>query len=273
MLSSHDDRDAAAALGATLSGGEAGAIAERLADGQPLHAALRVLSVQRRALVGPLAERIGTDRLVPLLHAVSSARAQAGRLEAVWTMPGPLAQTGPLTASIVHHVQGARQSVTCSTFNFQRSSGLWAALRAAAQRPGVNVRVYLDAAAAQGGRGTPTAEEVAAHLDPEIVLRTKDFDGAKVRNHAKFVIVDHRFVLVTSANLSWSAEFANIELGIRADDASLAESIERELLNVEDRLYERVAARLSRFALRSWCLRWAAGAAPDTSARTPPWST
>lgn len=241
LPSSDNNRNAAATLGAALSGGEAEAIAERIADGQPLHAALRVLSVQRRALVGPLAERIGADRLLPLLYAVGAARAQTGRLEAVWTMPGPLAQTGPLTASIVHHVEGARRSITCSTFNFQRTSGLWTALHEAARRPGVGLRVYLDAAAAQGGRGTPTAEEVATHLHPGTVLRTKAFDGSKVRNHAKFVIVDHRFVLVTSANLSWSAEFANIELGIRADDASLAESIERELLDVEDRLYERVA--------------------------------
>jgi phosphatidylserine/phosphatidylglycerophosphate/cardiolipin synthase-like enzyme len=242
LPSSSDERSAAAELGRTLTGGEAADLADRLADGQPLRVALRALSPQRRAVVRPLAERIATDRLLPLLDAVSAARTRIGRVEPVWTMPGPLAQTGPLTTSILRHIEGARQSITCSTFNFQRSSGLWPALAEAARRPGVGLRVYLDADAAASGSRTPTVEEVAAHLHPGIVLRTKHFDGTKVRNHAKFVVVDHRFVLVTSANLSWSAEYGNIELGIRTDDAPLAESIERELFDVEDRLYERVHA-------------------------------
>lgn len=250
MPSSNEDRDAAAELGRVLSGSEARGIADRMADGQSLRVALQVLSPQRRAIIRPLAERVGVDRLVPLLDAVGAARSQAGRVEAVWTMPGPLAQTGPLTASVVRLIEGARQSVTCSTFNFQRTSGHWNALADAARRPGVGLRVYLDADAAAGGRGTPTAAEVATHLRPGIVFRTRPFDGGKVRNHAKFVIVDHRFVLVTSANLSWSAEYGNIELGLRTDDAALAESIERELFEVEERLYERVFPDLARFAKR-----------------------
>src|SRR5690606_21523829 len=127
LPSSNEDRNAAAELGRILIGSEAKDIADRLADGQPLRVALRVLASQRRAAVRSLAERIGADRLLPLLDAVGAARAQTGRLEAVWTMPGPLAQSGPLTTSLVHHIEGARQSVTCSTFNFQRSSGLWPA--------------------------------------------------------------------------------------------------------------------------------------------------
>jgi phosphatidylserine/phosphatidylglycerophosphate/cardiolipin synthase-like enzyme len=239
LPSSSDLREAAAALGSALTGSEAAALADRLADGQSLHAALRALGPQRRTLVRPLAESIGIERLVPLLYAVSAVRAQAGRVEPVWTMPGPLAQTGPLTPSILRHVEGARQSITCSTFNFQRSSALWSALAAAARRPQLAVRVYVDAAAANG-RGTPTTGEVAAHLHPATVLRTKPFDGKQVRNHSKFFVIDHRFVLVTSANLSWSAEYGNIELGVRTDDAALAEAIERELLDAEDRLFEQV---------------------------------
>lgn len=41
---------------------------------------------------------------------------------------------------------------------------------------------------------------------------------------------------------SWSAEYGNSELGVRTDDAPLAESIERELLDVEEHFYERVPA-------------------------------
>jgi phosphatidylserine/phosphatidylglycerophosphate/cardiolipin synthase-like enzyme len=58
----------------------------------------------------------------------------------------------------------------------------------------------------------------------------------------KFLSIDHRFLLVRSANASWSAENANIELGVLIDDSSLAESVERELREVEDLLFERVQA-------------------------------
>ena len=49
---------------------------------------------------------------------------------------------------LTHFVDGARESVICSTFNFQRSSALWIALRAAAPRSEVSVRIYMDTAAA-----------------------------------------------------------------------------------------------------------------------------
>ena len=50
-------------------------------------------------------------------------------IDLLWTMPGHLAQSGPLTASVPYLVDNARNSITCSTFNFQRSSGMWEALQ------------------------------------------------------------------------------------------------------------------------------------------------
>lgn len=125
---------------------------------------------------------------------------------------------------------------------FQRTSGLWTALGLAVNRPEIAVRVYLDTAAAEQGTRTtsPTTAEVAAHLRGGTVLRTKAFDGRQVRNHAKFLAVDHRFLLLTSANFSWSAEYGNIEFGVSIDNPNLAEAVERELLHVEDMVYERV---------------------------------
>ena len=147
-----------------------------------------------------------------------------------------------MTSSVTHLVDNARESVTCSTFNFQRTSGLWSALGEAASRPEIAVRVYLDTAAADrvSRTGSPTTAEVASHLRGGTVLRTKAFDGAPVRNHAKFLAVDHRFLLVTSANFSWSAEHGNIEFGVFIDNRNLTESVERELSQAEDLLYERV---------------------------------
>lgn len=157
------------------------------------------------------------------------------------TMPGHLAQGGRLTSSVPHLVDHARQSVACSTFNFQRSSGLWEALRRAALRPELTVRVYLDTAAAdqQPKPWSPTTTEVATQLRPGAVLRTKDFDGRSVRNHAKFLAIDHRFLLVTSANFSWSAEHGNVEFGVLVDNRTSPRP-SSEMLQAEDLLYERV---------------------------------
>jgi phosphatidylserine/phosphatidylglycerophosphate/cardiolipin synthase-like enzyme len=154
-------------------------------------------------------------------------------------MPGHLARSGPLTSSVTHLVENARESVTCSTFNFQRSSGLWSALRTAALRPEISVRVYVDRKSAEQSV-SPSTAEVAAHLRPAVVLRTRAFDGGYVRNHAKFLAIDHRFLLVTSANFSWSAEHGNVELGVLADNANLVQVIESEMRRVEEALYERV---------------------------------
>ena len=245
---------AAAELGRFLTGTEAGQLAGRLAAGETLTMALRSVAAGRRQrvreLLGEAVAGLGGEpgssvaAATSLLRAIEGARTQLTGIQPVWTMPGHVARLGALTGSVVHLVDNARQSVTCSTFNFQRTSALWDALARAARRPEVAVRVYLDAAAAgrtrRAGGATPSAGEVAAHLFPAVVLRTSDFDGLGVRNHAKFLVIDHRFLLVTSANFSWSAENGNIELGVLHDNRNLADTVEREMRGAEDSLFERV---------------------------------
>lgn len=147
------------------------------------------------------------------------------------------------TTSVPRIVDSARHAISCSTFNFQRSSALWSSLRSAAQRDSVAVRVYLDARAADNNshHWSPSTTEVAAYPAPAEVWRTKEFDGVYVRNHAKFLAVDHRLLLVTGANFSWSAENNNVEFGVLIDNPSLTEAVERELHEVEGTLYERVS--------------------------------
>lgn len=236
--------DAARRLGVLLTGTEAREVADRLADGDSLTAALRAVAAGNRteartaltALVGP-----DLGAAVVLLRAVEGARSVVTAAEPMWTMPGSMAGGGPLHSSVAGLVAGARRSVTCSTFNFQRTSALWTALAGAAQRPDVAVRVYLDTKAATAP-GAPSAAEVAAHLHPGVVLRTALFDGSPVRNHAKFLAVDHRFLLVTSANFSWSAEYRNVELGVLLDDPNLTDAVEAQLRSVEQSLYIAVSA-------------------------------
>ena len=87
-----------------------------------------------------------------MLRAIEGARSAPTTMDPLWTMPGHLAQHGRLTHSVTYLVDNARYSVVCSTFNFQRSSGLWKALRRAAQRPEITMKVYMDTQ--RGGLGT-----------------------------------------------------------------------------------------------------------------------
>ena len=235
--------DPARQLGALLTGSEAKEIADHLVDDDTLTASLRAVSPGRRAEVRSLLSGIDRAAMITVLRAIEGARSAPTTVDPLWTMPGHLAQHGRLTQSVTYLVDNARYSVVCSTFNFQRSSGLWKALRRAAQRPEITMKVYVDTDAADAGPRrpwSPTTDEVSAHLSPALVLRTKQFDGRQVRNHAKFLSIDHRFLLVTSANFSWSAENANLEFGVLIDNPNLAEAIERELREAEDFIFERV---------------------------------
>lgn len=223
-----------------LSGTEARLIAEALEAGDSLSSALSGLDGSRReearALLGVAGLAKDPEALVAVLRAIEGARAQTTSVETLWTMPGHVAQSSGLTTSIAKLIEGARSSIVCSTFNFQTTSLLWHGLRGAAHRAGVSVRVYVDSEATSGNKG-PSADQIAAWLTPAVVFRTATFDGKPVRNHAKFVSVDHRWIVVTSANFSWSAEFGNVELGVLVDDPDLAEAVEREMRDAEEVLY------------------------------------
>lgn len=245
MASSDPEADPAWQLGQLLTGAEAADLAVRIERGDTLTAALRAITPSRRVEIRRLlnesglsaAERVAT---VTVLRAIHGARSITTATEAVWTLPGHLARGGRLHGSVARLVEGARTSITCSTYNFQRSSGLWQALAFAARRPEITLTVYVDARAADG-RGAPSADELARHLQPGRVFRTATFDGQYVRNHAKYLVIDHRFALVTSANYSWSAEHGNVEFGVLLDNPNLAESIELEARRAEDTIYLRVS--------------------------------
>lgn len=70
------------------------------------------------------------------------------------------------------------------------------------------------------------------------VLRTKPWAGRLVRNHAKFVAVDHQFLVVSSANSSMSAEVHNIELGLVIVDPLVTQAVERPMGSFETQVYE-----------------------------------
>ena len=243
MASSTDTTTALRALGAFITSTEAATFAARLESGESFTSASSSLDSSRRpeavALIAAAGLRGSLEALAAVMRAIEGARSAATSVGTLWTMPGHLAQSSPLTTSLTQLVAGARTSVVCSTFNFQTTSGLWAALHQAALRPELAVRVYIDAKASDGSSG-PAAARIAAYVRPGVVLRTRPYEGKPVRNHAKFLSVDHRFLVVTSANFSWSAEYGNVELGVTIDNANAAESVEREMRAAEPSLYERV---------------------------------
>ena len=212
-------------------------MADRLADGYTLTAALRNIGEGRRLEARRLMIAVtdsGTE-LVPVLRAVQGSRSVVTAVTPVWTMPGFLAQSGQLSRSVADLIDGARTSITCSTYNFQTSSALWAGLRAAADRPELSLRIYVDGPAADGNtrKSAVTTRQIADHLRPAVVLRTRRTATGPVLNHTKFIVVDHRFLLVTSANFSWQAENRNVEFGVLLDDSALAESVERQMRMAE----------------------------------------
>ena len=240
--------DACRELAAYLTGTEAKELADRLADGDTLTRALGVIASARRVAVRELMVRAGVG--VPsgsnlgVLRAIEGAHAHVTSVTPVWTAPANLAQYGHLTTAIEKYVTGARSSVVCATYNFQRSSALWTALAAVARRPEVRLRVYLDtrAADAKPAEWKPTTSQVADALAGATVLRTRALGGQPVRTHAKFVAIDQQYLIVTSANFSKSAEQDNVELGLLIENPLLTRQVEQQMRQLEDVLYEVVEA-------------------------------
>ena len=259
-----DDPEPLRALGAFLTGSEADGVAARLAAGATLSQALGVVPAPRRPRARELrcAAELGPqtrEHTVAVLRAVAGAASRLKEVTPVWTAPAGTIGGGALTADVFALVGGANTSVVCATYNLQPTSALWAALvNLRDQRPGVSVRLYLDTQAAdgpfhriearrweqgrfqKGGSGLDTGE-IARRLRGAVVMRTRapEDGGCAVTSHAKLLSIDHRFLLVGSANFSYSAEERNVELGLRLDDPALAHSVEKQMRDLEETVYER----------------------------------
>jgi phosphatidylserine/phosphatidylglycerophosphate/cardiolipin synthase-like enzyme len=227
------------ALGEFLSAAEARALAAQLGVGRLTSQALNSVSAPRRAEAQGLLDAAGLghaarDLSVAVLQAIAGAKSALHELTPVWTMPGNAATVGHLTSEFHRIVNGARTSVTCATYNFEPTSAMWHTLKAASETAGVAVTVYFDAKV-----GDPAG--VKAHLPQAQLFQPATLpSGGSFKSHAKFVIIDHRLVLLTSANFSKSAEQYNVELGLLVDDTGLADSIEQTMARQHHALYEPV---------------------------------
>jgi phosphatidylserine/phosphatidylglycerophosphate/cardiolipin synthase-like enzyme len=231
--------DSFEALGEFITANEALGIAVLLAEGQHTFVALREVSAARRDEVKGLLAATGlghsdVERSVAVLHAIAGAKALRTDLTPVWTMPGNEATVGHLTSEFHRLVHAARQSVTCATYNFEPSSQMWTVLKEASRQAGVVVTVYVDGDKAD-------ADKVKAQLERATVYQSAVLpNGRQIVSHAKFVIVDHAVLLLTSANFSFNAENRNVEFGLLVRDPALAESVEATMTTKHGSLYELV---------------------------------
>lgn len=230
-------------LGKFLSTSEAEQLAVQLQAGQLTKQALGGVGQSRRDKARSLLAAAGIshadpDRAVMILRAIQGAKSIHRDLTPVWTMPGNEAQIGHLTSEFPRYVREARQSVTCATYNFEQSSGMWRLLKETSEQPDVVVTLYIDGKVADG-------VAVKAQLPKATVYRSRSVDGPPtgrqhVKSHAKFVIVDHEVLLLTSANFSFTAENKNVEFGLLIRDSALAQSVEKTMSSKHGSLYELV---------------------------------
>lgn len=231
--------DPFAALGEYLTASEAEALAVQFDNGHHIIKALAAISSARRESAKELLSAAGLDhtdavRVVAMLRAIAGAKSVHRDLTPVWTMPGNESKVGHLTGEFHRLVQAARISVTCATYNFEKTSQMWTVLKHAAEEPGVVVTVYIDGDKAD-------AMKVKAQLPRATIYRSAELlYGQRVVSHAKFIVIDHEVLLLTSANFSYSAENRNIEFGLLVRDTPLAASVEVTMASKRGTLYELV---------------------------------
>jgi phosphatidylserine/phosphatidylglycerophosphate/cardiolipin synthase-like enzyme len=228
-----------AALGKFLTAAEARGMAAMLESGQSMNKALNEVNHARRSEAKTLMGAAGlshhnVELSVAVLKGIAGAKEFQRELTPVWTMPGNEAGIGHLTSQFHKLVGGARVSVTAATYNFASTSKMWKVLSDAAERPGMQVTVYVD-----GDKADAVA--VKAQMPKASIYRSSTLpNGKQVTSHAKFIIIDHSMMLITSANFSYSAENTNVEFGLRVDDPTLADSVEEQMFQKRGVLYELV---------------------------------
>lgn len=226
-------------LGETLSLYETQKLSRLISKKKTMKQACNALGPKRGVAVLALLEEAGLhhgeeDNLHKVLAGLVGAKASVKEPSAVWTLPNNLPFSVATTDSVRRMIKDAQLSVTCSTYNYTDSSNFHKDLQELMSMRDVAVTIYVD-----GSVGNPSIVKIwlpEAHVyfstpKPASDTGQSNHETAAygITSHAKFIIVDRRYVFVTSANLSLQAEHFNIELGVKIDDARLAVSIEDQM--------------------------------------------
>lgn len=160
------------------------------------------------------------------------------RLELVWTGPEALNATARDTGVLVRTLfDRARATVLIAGFRFDHGEDILAPLHRVMCDHGVTATVFMDLNRAANEvlpvhafarlaietfvkRNWPFGEPLPRfYYDP----RVGDAGGASL--HAKCIVVDEQYALVTSANFTDRGQTRNIELGVLIEDRDFATSV------------------------------------------------
>ena len=207
------------------------------------------------AVLGALVELSG-DGMAPrhiaralqlLIEEREAAQRMSDRVQLVWSPPDLDEVDARDTSVVVQELfRRARASVLISTFALDEKKKAEALFGELAMRmdlePGLSVRVFLNVHRRHLDE-TPSdvllREQAARIRDqvwpgkrlPEVFYdpRSLEAEGHKrAVLHAKAVVVDGRFTLLTSANFTEAAHERNVEAGVLIDDARLAARVTRQ---------------------------------------------
>ncbi|MGH9189193.1 MAG: DISARM system phospholipase D-like protein DrmC [Acidimicrobiales bacterium] len=163
--------------------------------------------------------------LTVAFEAVEVARRSGDHASVEVVVTGPDSPAAPvrLTSEVVRQlIDGASKRVTMVSFAAYRIGSVIAALDAAAGR-GVDVSLVLESPELLDGGGGALA--YASYRIYEWPVERRQPSDAKL--HAKAVIVDSRYLLLTSANMTGAAYDRNIELGVLCRGGGVATQVQR----------------------------------------------
>ncbi len=200
--------------------------------GQRLSFPLSRLSLQGEGLemlqdAAPALNATGREGALAVLGAVINERRQRSRQpELVWTGPESRWSGARDTAVVLGDLfRQATARVLLAGFAFDHAASVLRPLHESLQR-GVSCRLFADAQVAAGFLrdhwpfGPPFPEVYG--FAPE--------KGVFASLHAKCVVVDGRWVFVTSANFTDRGQTRNIEVGVLLKDARLASVLEAQFV-------------------------------------------
>jgi phosphatidylserine/phosphatidylglycerophosphate/cardiolipin synthase-like enzyme len=188
-----------------------------------------------------------------LVEERGAAQAMTDRLAFVWSPPEmdqvDYRDTSVVVQDLFRHAKHSVLIVTYAIDHGTRAEAIFGALaKRMDNEPGLSVRVivnvmrpYLDTTDAKVLTRT-FADKLRDHIWPGTRLPEVFFDPRSLEEesqhsvmHAKCVVIDKQVSFITSANFTEAAQVRNIELGVRIDDAKLAERIVLQF----DRLIEK----------------------------------
>lgn len=173
----------------------------------------------------------------------SASEARAAKVELVWTGPERIGASSRDTKVVVAELFAkAQQSVLVASYSLYSGGALFAPLAERMEaHPNLRVRMFFDITVGDGDAAPRTREGCEKRFAqrflasqwrgsrlPEVYYDPRSIDDRTVHLHAKCVVVDGQYALVTSANTSAAAQQNNIEAGVLVDDRGLASALVKQ---------------------------------------------